>query len=142
MPCRIDWIDSRASEFPDVVPANVRIELADQPESEVDELPAGSHVVIMTHSHALDQAICDRVLRRDDLAWCGLIGSITKRRQFEKRLLARGLAERALTKLTCPIGIDGISGKHPAQIAISVAAQLLISIDAQQRIAVADHQAA
>jgi len=142
LPCRIHWIDSRSSEFPAQVSSNVRIEHADQPESEVDELPSGTHVVIMTHSHALDQAICEGVLRRDDLAWCGLIGSMTKRRQFEKRLLARGLAPSALAKLNCPIGIDGICGKHPAQIAISVAAQIQLFADAQPRIAVPDHQAA
>ncbi len=30
-----------------------------------------------------------------------------------------------LSGLTCPIGVAGISGKHPAEIAIAVAAQLL-----------------
>lgn len=133
MPCHIDWIDSRASEFPERIPGHVCMEITDLPESEVDELPAGSHVVIMTHSHTLDQKICERVLNRNDLGWCGLIGSITKRRQFEKRLLARGLASDALSKLACPIGLDGISGKHPAHIAISVAAQLLLSESTQHK---------
>jgi xanthine dehydrogenase accessory factor len=142
MPCRINWIDSRASEFPDQVPANLQVVITDKPEGEVDDLPTASHVVIMTHSHALDRAICERALRRDDLAWCGLIGSITKRRQFEKRLLAKGLSDVALTRLTCPIGIEGITSKHPTEIAISVAAQLLLSVHAQQRVAVPDHQAA
>ena len=27
--------------------------------------------------------------------------------------------------MTCPIGIDGVSGKHPAEIAIATAAQIL-----------------
>ena len=27
--------------------------------------------------------------------------------------------------MTCPIGVDGINGKQPAQIAISVAAEIL-----------------
>lgn len=142
LPCQIVWIDSRASEFPDHVPANVQVEITDQPEAEVEGLPSDSHVVIMTHSHALDQAICERVLCRDDLAWCGLIGSITKRRQFEKRLSTRGLSEVALARLICPIGIEGITGKHPAEIAIAVAAQVLLSVRARQSVAVPDHQAA
>lgn len=133
LPCTVIWIDSRANEFPDNIPANVHRQITDQPEHEVDSLPNGTHVVIMTHSHALDQAICERVLCRDDIAWCGLIGSESKRRQFDKRLLARGLPISMLSKLTCPIGIDGISGKHPSQIAISVAAQLQLTIDTQQR---------
>lgn len=131
LPCRIRWIDSRAREFPNHIPSNVQLDISDQPEAEVDELPAGSLVVIMAHSHALDCAICERVLSRDDLAWCGLLGSRAKRRQFEKRLLARGLTQAALKKLICPIGIDGITGKHPAQIAIAVAAQIVLLADAR-----------
>jgi xanthine dehydrogenase accessory factor len=66
MPCRIRWIDSRAAEFPNHIPANVQVDIVDQPEMTVDDLPAGSHVVVMTHSHALDRAICERALNRDD----------------------------------------------------------------------------
>jgi xanthine dehydrogenase accessory factor len=60
MPCCIRWIDSRAAEFPDHIPANVQVEVLDQPEMTVNDLPAGSHVVVMTHSHALDWEICTR----------------------------------------------------------------------------------
>ena len=34
-------------------------------------------------------------------------------------------------RLTCPIGIDGIDGKKPAEIAIAVAAELLQLSDAR-----------
>jgi xanthine dehydrogenase accessory factor len=37
----------------------------------------------------------------------------------------RGLDPQKFTRMTCPIGIDGISSKQPAQIAISVAAEIL-----------------
>ncbi|MGB1539866.1 MAG: XdhC family protein, partial [Rickettsiales bacterium] len=30
-----------------------------------------------------------------------------------------------LKRLTCPIGVEGITGKHPREIAIAVAAELL-----------------
>jgi xanthine/CO dehydrogenase XdhC/CoxF family maturation factor len=30
-----------------------------------------------------------------------------------------------LNRLVCPIGVDGISGKKPAEIAVSVAAEVL-----------------
>ncbi len=125
LPCDITWIDPRENEFPDIVPANVRVDAGDRPDLAVDQAPPASCVLIMTHSHALDQAICERALRRDDLAYCGLIGSATKRARFRRRLAAAGLSERALDGLTCPIGIDGISGKHPGEIAIAVAAELL-----------------
>lgn len=125
LPCRIDWIDSREDAFADSVPANVTPQLSAHPEDEVQDLPSGSHVVIMTHSHALDQRICEAALKRDDLAWCGLIGSATKRTLFERRLSGRGLDPQALARLTCPIGVAGIDGKHPAEIAIAVAAEIL-----------------
>ncbi|MGH1483501.1 MAG: xanthine dehydrogenase accessory protein XdhC [Geminicoccales bacterium] len=125
LPCCITWVDPREHEFPDIVPANVRIDASDWPPHAIDVVPPGSYVLIMTHSHGLDQAICERALRRGDLAFCGLIGSVTKIAKFRRRLTALGLSPTALDGLTCPIGIDGISGKHPSEIAIAVAAQLL-----------------
>jgi len=70
-------------------------------------------------------------LRRDDFRYVGLIGSATKRARFFSRLRARGLGEVELARLTCPIGIAGAGGKHPAEIAIAVAAQLLQIRDAE-----------
>ena len=58
-------------------------------------------------------------------AYCGLIGSISKRRRFEKRFRAQGLQDKDLEQLTCPIGVAGISGKKPAEIAVAAAAEVL-----------------
>ena len=88
-------------------------------------MPPDSFFLIMTHSHALDFEICDRVLTRGDARYCGLIGSLTKRRRFEKRYRQQGMPEALLDRLVCPIGVDGITGKKPAEIAISVAAEVL-----------------
>ena len=88
-------------------------------------LPPSSFYLVMTHSHPLDFDICDRILRRGDAAYCGLIGSLTKRRRFEKRLRQQGLPQTAIEQLVCPIGVAGISGKKPAEIAIAAAAEIL-----------------
>ena len=88
-------------------------------------MPAGSCYLVMTHSHPLDQAVIQQILARDDFCYCGLIGSVSKRRQFEKRLLKLGMPQSRFDRLTCPIGIDGIAGKKPPEIAIAVAAELL-----------------
>lgn len=125
LPCEIIWVDSRENEFPVTNPDNVRLEIHQAPEYFIDEAPVNSYFLIMTHSHPLDQEICERILKRNDFAYCGLIGSLSKRRKFEKRLKLKGIREQTLKTLTCPIGIDGISGKRPYEIAISVAAQLL-----------------
>ena len=79
----------------------------------------------MTHSHALDQSLSERILKRDDFTYFGLIGSVSKRRQFERRLLDRGVSHAQLARMRCPIGVDSIAGKEPATIAIAVAAELL-----------------
>jgi len=122
--CNIRWVDSRRNIFRNV-PGNVRSIEAPEPSLEVAAMPSGSYYLIMTHSHAIDFDVCDRVLRRGDARYCGLIGSRSKRRRFEKRYRQQGMAQGVIDTLVCPIGVDGISGKKPAEIAVSVAAEVL-----------------
>lgn len=129
--CNIRWIDSRRNIFPQHLPDNVQKIESAQPELEVVAMPADTCYLVMTHSHPLDQAVIQQVLARDDVRYCGLIGSISKRRQFEKRLLKLGMTQARFERLTCPIGIDGIAGKKPAEIAIAVAAELLQLTDSK-----------
>jgi len=122
--CNIRWVDSRRNIFRRV-PANVRtVETAD-PALEVAAMPAGSFYLVMTHSHAIDFDVCERILRRADAVYCGLIGSVSKRRRFEKRYRAQGVSDAMLANLVCPIGVAGISGKKPAEIAVSATAEIL-----------------
>ena len=125
LPCRIAWFDSRDGVFPEDLPANVRAEVSADHEGDVDEAAAGSYYLVMTHSHYLDLKITERILRRGDFRYFGLIGSRSKRVRFERRLRQRGIGPERLSRMTCPIGIDGVSGKHPAEIAIATAAQIL-----------------
>jgi xanthine dehydrogenase accessory factor len=122
--CNLRWVDSRRNVFRQV-PQNVRPIEAAEPALEVAAMPSGSFYLVMTHSHALDFEICDRVLRRNDVEYCGLIGSLSKRRRFEKRFGEQGLSATAVASLVCPIGVSGIGGKKPAEIAVAVAAELL-----------------
>ena len=124
--CNLRWIDSRRNIFR-ALPQNVRAIEAAEPALEVAAMPAGSFYLVMTHSHAIDYDIVSRILLRNDAAYCGLIGSVSKRRRFEKRLRAQGINDTQVSRLTCPIGVDGISGKKPAEIAVAVAAELLQS---------------
>ena len=95
------------------------------PAAQVARLPAQSVVLVMTHSHELDYAICRAALERDDLAWVGLIGSETKSTCFRLRLGRDGLDDARIANLVSPIGIDGVRSKQPEAIAVAVAAQLL-----------------
>ncbi|HEV2676178.1 MAG TPA: xanthine dehydrogenase accessory protein XdhC, partial [Aliidongia sp.] len=125
LPCRVLWIDPRAAEFPETVPDNVEVRVSALPMHEVETLSAGSQVFVMTHSHQLDLDLVDAALHRVDLACIGLIGSETKRARFVKRLGLRGHGPEAIRRLVCPIGIAGAGSKHPAEIAVAVAAQIL-----------------
>lgn len=121
LPCRVTWIDPRPEVFPASVAVNVKISIEEEPAWMVDEAPPGAFYLVMTHSHALDLEIVERVLRRNDAAFVGLIGSATKAAKFRARLQHRKVPSE---KLTCPIGVLK-AGKHPAEVAVSVVAQLL-----------------
>ncbi|QOL49933.1 xanthine dehydrogenase accessory protein XdhC [Massilia litorea] len=125
LPCRVTWVDEREDLFPAEVPTNVTIEATDIPEALVEQAAPGTSFLVMTHSHALDLRLSNAILSRPGRDWFGLIGSETKRRQFEHRLRERGIADERLAAMVCPIGLPGIEGKAPAVIAASVAAQLL-----------------
>ena len=123
--CTITWVDTREEEFPIDVAAKVKLVCTDVPETEIDAARPGSYFLVMTHSHALDQTLSAQILRRVDFAYFGLIGSQSKRRQFERRLLDHGISTAQLAQMHCPIGAAGITGKEPATIAIAVAAEIL-----------------
>lgn len=123
--CELRWIDNRRNVFPAVVPANVTaLETAD-PAREALAMPAEACYLVMTHSHPLDLEICARVLTRKDIAYCGVIGSAAKRRRFVRLLKMQGFSPQRLDDLRCPIGVPGIIGKQPVDIAIAVAAEVL-----------------
>jgi xanthine dehydrogenase accessory factor len=121
----IRWIDSRPEQFPAEKPHEVTAVLTDAPADEVKDLPPGAYALIMTHSHDLDLQILEKLLKRGDCRYVGLIGSDTKRRTFEGRLARKGFTPEQMATLRCPIGIEGVVGKEPRTVAIAVAAELL-----------------
>jgi xanthine dehydrogenase accessory protein XdhC len=125
LPCVVQWVDARDELFPDEVPGNVQIEATDTPDSIVDSAPAGAYFLVMTHDHSLDFSLALRIMRRNDFAYFGLIGSKTKRVKFERRLIDRGVDPERLMEMTCPIGVEGIVDKAPVSIAVAVCAQLM-----------------
>jgi xanthine dehydrogenase accessory factor len=121
LPCQLTWIDPRPDAFPASVGANVKVVIEEEPAWMVDEAPPNALYLVMTHSHALDLEVVERVLKRNDVAFLGLIGSETKAAKFRLRLQQKGIAAEGLV---CPIGLVK-AGKHPAEVAVSAVAQLL-----------------
>jgi xanthine dehydrogenase accessory factor len=121
----IVWVDTSGDRFPQTIPSDIWREIATDPAALAGKAEPGCYHLVMTYAHAIDLAVCHALLQRNDFAFLGLIGSLTKRSRFLSRLRQAGIPDAALQRLTCPIGIEGISGKEPAVIAVATAAQLI-----------------
>jgi xanthine dehydrogenase accessory factor len=126
LPCQVMLVDERENEFPRALPSNTRAVVSDRPADEVKHIPRGAQVLVLTHSHATDLEICFALLKRDDLAYCGLIGSATKAATFRKRFAQRGISEHDASRIICPIGNSALTSKHPGMIAVGVAMDLAL----------------
>ncbi len=133
LPLQLVLADSRSGQLDrvrlaDVIDgtADVSIRHALLGEQVLERLPSGAHVIIMTHDHAEDFALCDAALRLPSPPGSiGLIGSAAKWARFRAQLAAHGHGPEAIARITCPIGQPGITGKEPAVIAVAVAVALL-----------------
>jgi xanthine dehydrogenase accessory factor len=82
-----------------------------------------SWVVIMTFGHAHDRQVLEGLLGRS-YAYLGLMGSKAKVRQMFASMIADGIPEADLEKVTAPVGIS-IGSHTPEEIAISIAAEIV-----------------
>ncbi|MGF6767312.1 xanthine dehydrogenase accessory factor [Paraburkholderia sp. GAS33] len=131
--CHVRWVDERDAQFPPpeaLQASNVTIDPNDAPDEAIDQAAPQTYFIVMTHNHTLDLELAERILRRGDFAFFGMIGSHSKRKQFEHRLAARGIDPAQIARMKCPLGVDGIDDKSPEIIAISAAAQVLQAVEA------------
>ena len=120
---RQEWLDKIA------VRPNLRKILAAEMSEEVYKLPAGTFYVCMSQGHATDLPIVRQILKRDQAAFIGVIGSEPKARTLRGALVKEGFTQDAVNKIHCPVGLP-IGSNSPAEIAVSIAAQLLQTRDA------------
>ena len=125
LPCKVNWIDERAEEFPEVYPDNVVPNIVSSPAATIADLVPGSDVLILTHNHQLDYELCKAALDHGRLRHIGLIGSKTKAERFRMRLQRDGYNEDQIARIICPIGSMDVPGKLPMEVAVSIAAQLI-----------------
>jgi len=133
-------VDSRATQVSterlaafDDGPATIHAHHAPVPELVLGQVPQGTNVLVLTHDHAEDFAICDAALRCGHLGSIGLIGSSAKWQRFRQGLLVEGHAEAEIDRIQSPIGRPG-PGKEPATIALGVAAQLVEAFAAERAV--------
>lgn len=79
--------------------------------------------IVMTRGHKSDFSLEVQLLN-SPIAYLGVIGSKHKTALHRRQLKAEGFSDAALKRLTMPIGLE-IAAETPAEIAISIAAQLM-----------------
>jgi len=123
--CRITCIDPR-DEWLDKLPKSERIARVrtDDMPSKVATIPEGAFVLVMTMGHDTDRAVVSEILKTRELPYLGVIGSASKAKRLRAQLLDDGITPDKTESFVSPIGLP-IGSNHPAEIAISVAAQLI-----------------
>lgn len=128
LPMKVTVVETRSDAL-EGMPANIDTRLTAVPEEAVRAAPAGSAIVVLTHDHALDFLIVAEALKRQDLAYVGMIGSKTKKATFRSWYLKEaGGAESDFGRLVSPIGGDGVRDKRPAVIAALAAAEIMTAL--------------
>lgn len=120
---RSEWVSEE--RFPNAV---ARVNLNEKNLDESVEglgITSGNYVVILTHSHAIDEEITKNILRLPEIPfYVGMIGSRRKVKEIRGRLAEAGIAQDRLEALHAPIGIP-IGGVTPEEIAVSIVAELI-----------------
>jgi len=123
--CRVDVIDPRGDWLEMIQQSgNVachRIEYVDG----VKFMTDCSMVTCLSQGHSTDRPVISAVLKQHpDVRFLGVIGSASKRAVLARELREDGVSDELIQRIVCPIGLP-IGSNAPAEIAISIAAQLL-----------------
>jgi len=87
---------------------------------------SASHIVLVTRGHKYDYECLRRLLKMDiDPPYIGMIGSRRRVRAAFAQLVKEGLPRDRLEKVRAPLGLD-IGAETPAEIAVSVAAEIVL----------------
>lgn len=90
---------------------------------EVLSIQKNDYLVIVTRGHRCD-ADAEAFALRTDASYIGVVGSRRKTKYVRDKLEAQGFTKEQLDSVYAPIGIE-IGSETPAEIAISIAAQLI-----------------
>ncbi|MBB3062873.1 xanthine dehydrogenase accessory protein XdhC [Microbulbifer rhizosphaerae] len=123
---QLHWIDSRAELLSDDMGGRVHCRCLGDPVEHVSQMPSGAFALILTQDHSLDYRLLAALLDRGDCAYLGMIGSRTKALRFRRRLAGESFAPAQIESFHSPVGLPQVRGKRPAEVAISIAAQLLV----------------
>lgn len=128
LPWQLHWFDSRSDVFAGQQQPRLHCYSLHDAKQSVATLPAGTHALVLTHSHDEDYALIKALIERDDVASIGLIGSDSKWASFKGRLKRDGYTDEQMARVRSPIGrihATKLTNKTPYAIALTVVAELL-----------------
>jgi xanthine dehydrogenase accessory factor len=134
LPCALTVCDSR-EEWLEQLPVarNLRRVQHATPADLVPTLPDRAFVLCLTKGHSTDFPILRRALAERAFPFVGAIGSDAKAAVLRRELVASGLSPERAAQFHCPLGLD-FGSNHPHEIALSIAAQLLVERDRQAKV--------
>ena len=127
--CFVTCIDSR-SDWIAKLPDDPKLKkiCAESPAETVASQPANTFFVLMSRGHATDLPVLAELLRTRVAPYVGVIGSAQKASVLKRELKSAGFAQELIDSFYCPIGLS-LGNNTPAEIAISVAGQLIMKRD-------------
>jgi xanthine dehydrogenase accessory factor len=124
--CNVACVDFR-SEWVDKLPNSPKVKKVCIPDMKeyLNECSANDYFVCMTRGHVTDLEMLEAIFKKfPDARYIGSLGSDVKAKKLRSDLQEKGIAPALLEKMFCPIGLE-LGKNDPAEIAISVAAELL-----------------
>ena len=130
--CHVTCVDSRA-EWIERLPQspNLTTICTDDLAGHAATLSAKDYIVCMTMGHSTDRPVLSSIFANQIRpAFLGVIGSRSKRGALLRELKSDGIDAETAGQFLCPVGLP-IGNNQPAEIAISIAAQLIQHRDQQ-----------
>ena len=90
-----------------------------------------SYILIITRGHLYDYNVLEWSLKTNAY-YIGMIGSATKIEMSYDKLKKEGFTQKDIDRVHAPIGIK-LAAKTPAEIAVSIAGQIINERDAKER---------
>lgn len=123
--CSVTCIDSRADWLALIDYPNVKTVCLDTPEEYIAKIEEHTFLLSITKGHAFDVPVIQKAAEsKKTFAFIGIIGSKSKASAIKLELQKSGVDEKFLENLHIPLGLS-LGNNDPAEIAISISAQLL-----------------
>jgi xanthine dehydrogenase accessory factor len=107
--------------FPDAIDV-----IAGWPEKAFEQLGAvdkATYLVVLTHDPKLDDAAL-LIALRSEAPYIGAMGSTRAQKERRERLLAQGVSEEELTRISAPVGLD-LGATAARETAVSIMAEAI-----------------